>query len=468
MIAMTLDQVAAAVGGVVADVSSDPVAGGGAVVTTVGIDSRTAGPGSLFVALPGERVDGHAFAAAAVDRGAAAVLATRPLGVPAVVVEDVTVALGRLARAALAALPDIHVVGITGSSGKTTTKDLLAALLEPAGPTVAPAGSYNNEIGLPLTVLRAQESTRFLVLEYSARGPGHIAYLCGIARPDIAVVLNVGSAHVGVFGSQEVTALAKAELVEALAPGGLAVLNAEDPRVAAMGPAARLAGARVVAYGHGGPVRAEGLRLDSGRARFTLVTPQGSAPVELAMYGAHVASDALAAAAVALELGVAPADIAARLSAAGPRSRWRMEVVERADGVTVVNDAYNANPDSVRAGLETLVSLAGARRSWAVLGEMAELGDTSAAAHAGVGALAARLGVDRLVSVGPGAVGVHDAAAAAGHRRSIAVPDVAAATELLRAELVPGDVVLVKGSRSAGLDRVASDLLADVPVAAGR
>ncbi|MDX6221877.1 MAG: UDP-N-acetylmuramoyl-tripeptide--D-alanyl-D-alanine ligase [Frankiales bacterium] len=460
MITMTLDQVAAAVGGVVVD-------GDGSVtsVTSVTIDSRTAGPGSLFVALAGEHVDGHAYAASA---GAAGVLAARPVGVPAVVVPDVTVALGRLAHAVLESLPDVTVVGITGSSGKTTTKDLLAGLLEPLGSTVAPVGSYNNEIGHPLTVLRADESTRFLVLEYSARGPGHIAYLCTIARPDIAVELNVGVAHLGEFGSREAIAAAKAELVQALAADGVAVLNADDARVAAM--AALVGEARVVTYGTAAQVRAEGLHLEAGRARFTLVTPAGEAVVRLGLFGSHMASNALAAAAVALELGVPVGDIAERLSAAVPRSRWRMEVAERADGVTNVNDAYNANPDSVRAALETLVSLAGGRRSWAVLGEMAELGAVSADAHAQIGALARQLGVSRLVAVGKAAAALHTGAVSVGadHQQSVVAPDLPAALALLRAEIAPGDVVLVKGSRSAGLDKLAADLLADVTAGAAR
>jgi UDP-N-acetylmuramoyl-tripeptide--D-alanyl-D-alanine ligase len=388
--------------------------------------------------------------------------------VPAVVVPDVTVALGRLAHAVLESLPDVTVVGITGSSGKTTTKDLLAGLLEPLGSTVAPVGSYNNEIGHPLTVLRADESTRFLVLEYSARGPGHIAYLCTIARPDIAVELNVGVAHLGEFGSREAIAAAKAELVQALAADGVAVLNADDARVAAM--AALVGEARVVTYGTAAQVRAEGLHLEAGRARFTLVTPAGEAVVRLGLFGSHMASNALAAAAVALELGVPVGDIAERLSAAVPRSRWRMEVAERADGVTIVNDAYNANPDSVRAALETLVSLAGGRRSWAVLGEMAELGAVSADAHAQIGALARQLGVSRLVAVGKAAAALHTGAVSVGadHQQSVVAPDLPAALALLRAEIAPGDVVLVKGSRSAGLDKLAADLLADVTAGAAR
>ncbi|BEP15482.1 UDP-N-acetylmuramoyl-tripeptide--D-alanyl-D-alanine ligase [Acidothermaceae bacterium B102] len=459
MIALTLDQVAAAVSGVVFD------GAGGTVVTSVTIDSRTAGSGALFVALPGEHTDGHAFVASAVAAGAAAVLVGHPVGVPAVVVQDVTVALGRLAHHVLGLLPELTVIGITGSSGKTTTKDLLAQLLEPVGPTVAPVGSYNNEIGLPLTVLSADESTRFLVLEYSARGVGHIAYLCSIAAPDIAVVLNVGVAHLGEFGSRDAIAAAKAELVQGLAPDGVAVLNVDDVRVAQM---SRLVDReRVVGFAEHDDdtdVMTEGTGLEAGRARFRLDTLQGSADVALQLYGTHMVSNALAAAAVALHVGVPLAAVAAGLSAAVPRSHWRMEVTERADGVTVVNDAYNANPESVRAALETVVSLAGGRRSWAVLGEMAELGDATEAAHEESGALAYKVGVSRLVAVGKVAAALHTGAVSAGAepQQSRVVPDVEAALALLRTELVPGDVVLVKASRSAGLDRLATALLGDV------
>jgi UDP-N-acetylmuramoyl-tripeptide--D-alanyl-D-alanine ligase len=459
VIALTLDQVAAAVSGVVFDGE------GSTVVTSVTTDSRTAGSGSLFVALPGEHTDGHAFVSAAVAGGAAAVLVAHPVGVPAVVVQDVTVALGRLAHHLLTLLPDVTVIGVTGSSGKTTTKDLLAGLLERLGSTVAPVGSYNNEIGLPLTVLQADETTRYLVLEYSARGVGHIAYLCGIARPDIAVVLNVGVAHLGEFGSREAIAAAKSELVHALGPAGVAVLNSDDFLVTSMG--ALVGRERVIGFSEHADdtdVMTEGTWFDAGRAQFRLNTGQGSADVSLQLYGTHMVSNALAAAAVALHLGMTLAQVAAALSSARPRSRWRMEVTERADGVTIVNDAYNANPESVRAGLETLISLAGGRRSWAVLGEMAELGDETEPAHQQTGALAHKLGVSRLVAVGKVAEALHTGAVSDGAepQEYVSVPDVEGALDLLRAELAPGDVVLVKGSRSAGLERLATSLVADV------
>jgi UDP-N-acetylmuramoyl-tripeptide--D-alanyl-D-alanine ligase len=469
VIPLTLAEVADAVSGRLD--AADPAT---VVTGDVTADSRLAGAGGLFVALPGERADGHDYAAAAVAAGAAAVLAARPVGVSAVVVDDPLAALGRLARAVLDRLPRVTVVGVTGSSGKTSTKDLLATVLAQAGPTVAPQGSFNNELGVPLTVLRADEGTRFLVAEMGARGLGHIAYLCGIAPPRIGVVLNVGAAHAGEFGGREATARAKGELVEALPADGAAVLNADDPLVAAMADRTR---ARVVTVGTGGPghdatVRAVDVALDdAARPAFRLVTPAGEADVRLSLHGAHHVANALAAAAVGLEAGLGPAEVAAALSAATPVSRWRMEVATRADGVTVVNDAYNANPDSVRAALAAVAAMAGstgsarhgtpARRAWAVLGEMLELGDESAAEHRAAGEAAAGLGIE-VVAVGTGAHPAAEAAAAAGGAGH-AVADPAAAAALLAERLRPGDVVLVKASRGIGLDVLAAQLLAVSP-----
>src|SRR5215471_13609137 len=332
MIPLTPAEVAAITGG---SVTPGGEAGPGAVVTgPVVIDSRRVTPGALFAALAGERADGHDFAAAAAASGAAAVLASRPVpGVPAVIVPDVTAALAALARAVLDRLPGVLVAGITGSSGKTSTKDLTAQLAERLGPTVAPEGSYNNEIGLPLTVLRADDSTRFLVLEMSARGIGHIAALCDIAPPRIGAVLNVGLAHAGEFGSLDAVAKAKGELPEALPADGAAVLNADDPRVLAM--SARTA-ARVVTFSANpaalptpADISAEGIRLDDlGRASFRLLMPDGSAPVTLRLHGAHHVANALAAAGIAAELGMDTPAIAAALSEATARSKRRMELRE--------------------------------------------------------------------------------------------------------------------------------------------
>ena len=463
----------------------------------VEFDSRAIGPGGLFVALPGARTDGHDFAAAAVAAGAVALLAAREVDGPAVVVPPadragdaggayvlaadadgagaaVLAALARLARhvvdtavAGIGGGPGLTVTGITGSSGKTSTKDLVAGLLERTGPTVAPPGSFNNELGHPWTALRVDAGTRHLVCELSARGRGHIAALCRVAPPRIGAVLNVGSAHLGEFGSREAIALAKGELVEALpaaADGGVAVLGADDPVVAAM---AERTAARVV---HAGRSAAAGVRAvdevldDAGRARFRLVTPAGEADVVLGLRGAHQVDNALVAAAVALEAGLGVDAIADGLGAAVARSRWRMEVTERADGVRVVNDAYNANPESMAAALATLAAMRG--RRVAVLGAMGELGDDAEVAHAELGRLAVRSGVDRLVVVGESARPAADAARTAGLEPAL-VADADAAVALLAAELAPGDVVLVKASRAAGLERVAETLAAGPVAAAG-
>jgi len=488
VIAMTAAQVAAATGGRLRPADLDPAT---VVTGPVVVDSRQVEQGSLFVALPGEHADGHDFAGAAVRAGASLVLAARPLvhdgpddggpvELPAVVVDDVERALGDLARAVLAQLreaavepggTDLRVIGVTGSVGKTTTKDLLAQLCTAAGPTVAPEKSFNNEIGLPLTVLRADERTRFLVLEMGASGIGHLTYLTDIAPPDVAVVLVVGHAHLEGFGGIEAVARAKAELVAGLAPGGVAVLNADDHRVLAM---AAQAPGPVATFGTttGADVRAVDLRVDrAGRAAFTLdagrVPPvegdasRERAEVTLRLVGEHHVHNALGAAAAALAVGLPLADVAAGLSAADAISPHRMHVVERPDGVTVVDDSYNANPDSMRAALRALAVLAGReRRSIAVLGEMMELGSDARTEHEALGLQVVRLNIDLTVVVGRGAHGIAAGAVREGSwgDEVVVVDDVDAAAELLEAELRPGDVVLLKASNGAGLWRL-GDLL---------
>jgi UDP-N-acetylmuramoyl-tripeptide--D-alanyl-D-alanine ligase len=427
------------------------------VARSVVIDSRQAGPGALFAALPGERADGHDFAVAAVERGAVAVLASRPVGVPALITPDVPGALAALARAVTSALPGLTIAGITGSVGKTTTKDLAAQLIERLGPTVAPYGSFNNEIGHPLTVLRVTADPRYLVLELSARGAGHITQLCEIAPPRLGAVLCVGHAHTGEFGGLAQVARAKGELPAALPPGGVALLNADDPLVMAM---AERTAARVVTFGTGprATVRAEGVTVGSdGRASFTLLTPAGTAVVKLRLLGAHNVVNALAAAALAGELGMSVADVADGLSAATNRSKWRMEVTERPDGVTVINDAYNANPEGMAAALDTLATVARGRRAFAVLGPMNELGDESRQWHEQVGGLAARAGVAGLIVVGEDAAAMLSGAKAerSWHGELVGVPDAGSALAALGNLLGPGDVVLVKASRAAGLEHVA-------------
>jgi UDP-N-acetylmuramoyl-tripeptide--D-alanyl-D-alanine ligase len=461
MIPLSLAEIAAVVDGQQSDIPDPDAHVSGPVV----IDSRQVADGSLFAAFAGERADGHDFARGAVEAGAVAVLATRPVGVPAIVVDDVTRALGALARHAVEQL-GTQVVALTGSAGKTSTKDLIAQLLERMGPTVWTPGSLNNEIGLPLTALRAGAGTRHLVLEMGARGKGHIRYLAQLTPPRIGVVLNVGTAHIGEFGGREHIAEAKGELVEDLPPagegGGVAVLNADDALVRAMSSRTR---ARVVLFGEAADahIRAEDVRLNErGQPTFTLHTPTGCGDVTMRLYGEHHVSNALAAAAVAHELGMPAEDIATALSAASTLSRWRMEVTERADGVTVVNDAYNANPESTRAALRALAAMGRGRRTWAVLGEMAELGDESLAEHDAVGRLVVRLNVSKLVAVGgQEAVWLDMGAKNEGSwgEESVHVSDADAAVELLRSELRPGDVVLVKASRSVGLERVADALV---------
>jgi UDP-N-acetylmuramoyl-tripeptide--D-alanyl-D-alanine ligase len=475
VIPLSLARIAQITGGRLAHGDPEAVASGEVV-----IDSRRVAPGGLFAAVAGERSDGHDFAAAAVAAGAVAVLAmaagavavlaTRPVPVPSVQVADVPAALAALARSVVDALPEARIAGITGSVGKTSTKDLAAQLVERLGPTIAPAGSFNNEFGHPLTVLRADASTRYLVLELSARGLGHIAYLCRVAPPRYGVVLNVGHAHAGEFGGLDQVARAKGELPEALPADGVAILNADDPRVLAMRTRAR-----VVTFScapeaaPGAAVRAADIRLDDlGRPGFTLLTPEGSAPVTLRLHGAHNVPNALAAAALARELGLDLDGIADGLRAATARSRWRMEVHQRGDGVTVINDAYNANPESVRAALDALAHLTQSHpsRAFAVLGHMAELGGTSRASHEDIGEYAARLpgsGLAGLIAVGEEAAPLLDGArrVTAWTGEALAVPDGATALDELANRLKPSDVVLVKASRAAHLEGVAAALLGE-------
>jgi UDP-N-acetylmuramoyl-tripeptide--D-alanyl-D-alanine ligase len=448
-----LSEVAAAVGG--------RLEGQDVVVRSVAVDSRTAGPDTLFVAIRGERQDGHRFVPDAFAHGAAAALVESLTGAdgPAVSVPDTGAALLDLAgdeRSALSAT----VVGITGSTGKTCTKDFAAAVLRGRFDSLASPASFNNEVGLPLTLLAAGPGTELIVCEMGARGVGHVAGLCRVARPTVGIVTNVGLAHLGSFGSRENIARAKAELVEALPPGGVALLNADDPVVRGY---AQRTEARVVSFGlaRDAEVRADDVALgEDGRATFTLVAAGVREHVQLAVAGAHMVSNALAASACGIALGVTPAECATALKDAQV-SAWRMETFNTADGVRVVNDAYNANPTSMEAALEALRSMARPpARAVAVLGHMAELGSLSSQEHERVGALAARLGIDRVITVGREAGAIAVAAVREGlEPQNVAgLDDAAGALEAIRAWARPGDVVLVKGSRVVGLERLADRL----------
>ena len=444
----TLDEIAAATGGCL---HGD----GATVVDNVTQDSRDVRPGMLFVPLVAER-DGHDFIADAVTRGASACLTARgPSGVEAAAVEvdNTQAALTALAREARSRLGEVPVVGITGSVGKTTTKDLLAAVLGRDRRVWASTRSFNNEIGVPITLLSAPDDAEALVVEMGSRGPGHIAELCRVARPTMGVITTVGLSHTSELGSLAAVVSAKRELVEGLpaaADGGVAFLNAGVPEVAAMAQGAE---ARVVTYGDGGEVHAQGLTLDDELTpRFVLHSPSGEVAVELGARGAHSVDNALAAAAVGIELGVSLEDVAAGL-AEPSLSPLRMEVARTAGGARLLNDCYNANPLSMRAALRALAALPAQRRI-AVLGTMAELGEFEAAEHAAIGSLAGQLGVEVIAVDAPGY--------ASGGGTVIEVEGLDGALAALRdlGGLGVGDAVLVKGSRVAGLERLAERLVA--------
>lgn len=430
------------------------------VTGDVDTDSRLIEPGGIFVAKPGETTDGHLFVPAAIERGAALALVERELDDPVtqIVVPDVVAALSALARDVVARVReagDLQIVGITGSNGKTTTKNLLARILEDEGSTVAPRASFNNEVGAPLTMLRVTDDTRFLVSEFGASAPGAIAHLAGLVTPDIGVVLMVGMAHAGGFGGIESTFHAKSELVRATRPGGLAVLNADDPRVAAMEPIARERGLDVRWFGRGdrATVRAVDVEVSASGTRAQLVVDGEEHTLALRVLGEHHVMNALAAIAAATALGVTATDAIARLETVEIAERWRMQPLG-SDRVRIINDAYNASPDSMAAALRTLAQITGPdERTVAVLGAMSELGEYADEEHDRVGLLAVRLRIQRIVVVGADARRMYLEAIAQGSWDGEAVffPDADTAFDYLRTELREGDRVLVKSSNSAGL-----------------
>lgn len=488
MIELSAADIASATGGTLtAGVPED------LVVTSATPDSREAGPGALFLAKPGEQADGHDFIQQARAAGATLVLAERQTQAedgtvdPAVIVPDVVEAMGALAAEIvrrIRAHSTTTVIGITGSAGKTTTKDLLAALLATQGPTVAPIGSYNGEVGVPLTVFEATLDTRFLVVEMGADHVGNIEYLCRMVRPDIGVVLMVGTAHAGSFGGVENIARTKGELVEALGSDGVAVLNRDDPQVAAMAERTDAALAWFssssravdsvdadVAQGRAAfAALAQDVHTnDDGAPAFTLHLGAGTAApghaVVSGLVGPHHTANLLAAAAAAHAAGMDAEAIAAGLQGLKALSRHRMERTDRADGITIINDAYNANPESMSAALQTLAILGRntGRRTVAVLGEMLELGESRIREHTRLGERVVRLNIDQLLVVGAGARPLYVGAVNEGSWGSEAehVPDVEAAEQSLRALLRPGDIVLVKSSNGAGLRWLGERLAAE-------
>jgi UDP-N-acetylmuramoyl-tripeptide--D-alanyl-D-alanine ligase len=456
VIPMSLASVAAVVDGKLSE-TADPEA---VVTGGVEFDSRKAGPGGLFLAIPGAKVDGHDFAATAHAQGALATIATRPIDSPAIYVDSGIDALTKLAKH-VARESTATIIGVTGSNGKTSTKDLIGQLCADLGPTVATEGNFNNELGHPYTVCRVEPDTKYLVLELAARGLGHITELCAIAPPAIGVVLNVGISHLDGFGDIETTAQAKSELPRYLAEyTGTAVLNADDHRVKAMGDDP---GVSDTYFGIDteADFTAEDLEPGDGRHRFTLRMPNGSAPVQLNLWGRHHVYNALAAAGVAYHLGASAEQTAASLSKAGRLSERRMDVFTRPDGTTVIDDSYNANPASMGAAVRTLGQLPTEGRRIAVLGLMADLEEQSGSCHRLLGEQAVEAKIDEIIAIGDGTEPIVEgaaafAAAARDHEHSTDgadgvtathVPDQAAAIALLRSRLRPGDAVLVKGSR---------------------
>jgi len=469
VIALTLADIAAAVDGVIVAPDDAALADPERIVDgPVETDSRLAVPGSLFFAMRGENTNGALFADAAVANGAVLVFTEERLTLPVaqIVVANTLDALAALAREVVArvrAAGSLRVVGITGSNGKTTTKNMLGAILAAQGPTVAPQGSYNNQVGAPYTMLRIDEQTRYLVVEMGASGIGDIARLIRIVVPDISVVLKVGLAHAGEFGGIEATQRAKSEIVTELPADAVAVLNRDDDRVAAM---AAITAARPVWFGldPAADLHADDLRATSSGTTFTLVTGGERRPVRLRILGEHHVMNALAALAVASELGIDLDQAISALEGVERAERWRMEILTRADGITVINDAYNASPDSTAAALKTLAQIIEpGQRSFAVLGEMNNLGEYADEEHDRIGRLAVRLNVQQLVVVGHNARHIHNAAGLEGSwdGESVLVETADEAYDLVSSRLRPGDVVLVKSCNAAGL-RFLGDRLGEV------
>ena len=458
MIALSLAEIATVLGGdlrLAGTATAETLVDG--VVDT---DSRNMAPGSVFVAKPGAETDGHRFVGSALAAGAALAIVEHPVDdeITQIIVPSAVGALADLAREVVArvrAEGNLKIVGITGSNGKTTTKNFLARILSGEGETVAPVNSFNNEVGAPVTMLRITHDTRFLVSEFGADAPGSIARLAGLVEPDIAVVLMVGLAHAGGFGGIEATAKAKSELISAAIPSGTAVLNVDDARVAAMRELAVSRGMQVVGFGQSAAadVRAHDLEVTASGTSCVIEAAGERLPLRLQVLGAHHVGNALAAIAAARVLGVSTADAIARLETVEIAERWRMQPMGN-ERVRIINDAYNASPDSMAAALRTLAQITGPdERTVAVLGAMSELGETAGEEHDRIGLLAVRLNIQRIVVIGPEARRLFISAIGEGSWDSEAVffPDQDSAFEYLRGELRDGDRVLVKSSNSVGL-----------------
>jgi UDP-N-acetylmuramoyl-tripeptide--D-alanyl-D-alanine ligase len=447
MIAMLASQIAHVVGGTL--VGEDVLVTAGASLKSSEVE-----PGGIFLAIRGEKVDGHDFVGDAFSHGALLAITTHAVPQRHILVQDVTTALTSLARFIRSELKDLKVIGITGSQGKTTTKDLLRHMLTQHGQTVAPSGNYNNELGVPLTLLACSSETKYAVIEMGARHSGDIAHLASIAQPDIAVVLRVGMAHVGEFGSIETIAKTKSELISSLSDSGIAILGQYDPFTKAM---KSLHSGRTLTFGsgHSDDVRATEVELREGRPHFDLVTPDGRAAVGLRIVGEHQIANALACAAVGTALGFSIDSIATALSTALIESKWRMEIREFSE-VLLINDSYNASPDAVEAALRTLILFAQERggRAWAFLGKMAELGESSVVAHQQVGTLAYQMGIDHLVCID--APDYQPAEQSEG-QTNLHLCDRNGARAIAE-QIEPGDVILVKASRSERFEILAEEI----------
>ena len=416
------------------------------------INSANAKSGTFFVAFEGASVDGHSFAEDAIKSGAKFALVSKPVSAPSIVVADVSQALLILAEFVRGRLPEMKVIGITGSQGKTTTKEFLYSILKSVGECVATEANFNTEIGVPLTLLRCKESTKFCIVEMGARHLGDIAKLTKISSPDVGVVLAVGSAHIGEFGSIEAIAKTKSELITNLSAGKSAVLGSYDswtPKMAADLPL------EVINFGESAMVRAADIQLPGGYAHFELVTPNGRNPVSLQLLGEHQIPNALGAAAAAFALGISNEVIALGLTTTDLGSKWRMQI-EELNGLKIINDYYNANPESMKAALKTLVLLSqeNGGSSWAILGKMHELGAIEVEAHRQIAMYCEEIGVDHLLSVG---TDLYKLSKNESNLKNMVVhhcPNTDAVLELV-SNFSHGDVLLLKASRSEKFEDLA-------------